>query len=437
MNEYQKKLCTAEEAVRHIGSGNRVVLGHAAGEPCLLVDAMVRNAGAFENVEVVHMVALGKGAYCLPQYEGVFRHNSLFAGGNTRPAIHEGRAVFTPCHFSRIPDLFSKEILPVDVALIKVSVPDEHGFCSFGVSVDYTKAAAENAKTVIAEVSSRMPRTLGDSFIHISDIDFCVESDEGPILLKPPVLTDKDEKIGKYIAGLIQDGDCLQLGIGAVPDAILGFLKDKKNLGIHSEMISDGVVDLVNCGVINGAMKNCHRGRMVVTFLMGTEKLYDFISNNPSIEMHPVNYTNDPAVIAKNDNMVSVNSALQADLTGQVVADTLGYRQYSGTGGQLDFIRGAASSKNGRSILAFHSTASKGKISRIVAHIDEGASVTTPRADTHFIVTEYGVADLRGKSVPERARALISIAHPNFREDLRRSFVEIYRIDPWKEISRF
>jgi 4-hydroxybutyrate CoA-transferase len=432
VHEYQRKLCSAEEAVKSIGSGDRVVLGHAAGEPRILVDAMVRNAEGLENVEIVHMVALGEGAYCLPRYAGVFRHNALFAGANTRTAIHEGRAVFTPCHFSRIPDLFSRGILPVDVALIKVSAPDAHGFCSFGVSVDYTKAAAENAKIVIAEVSSRMPRTLGDAFIHISEMDFCVKSDEGPILLKPPVLTEEDERIGRHIAGLIEDGDCLQLGIGAVPDAILGFLKDKKDLGIHSEMISDGVVDLVKSGVINGARKNCHRGRMVVTFLMGTEKLYDFIHNNPSIEMHPVDYTNHPEIIARNDNMVSVNSALQADLTGQVVSDTLGYRQYSGTGGQLDFIRGAAGSKNGRSILAFHATAAKGKVSRIVAHMDEGASVTTPRADTHYIVTEYGVADLRGKSIPERAKALIAIAHPDFREGLRRSFYEIYRMDPWK-----
>lgn len=424
---YKSKKVTAEEAVKHIKSGSRVVLGHASGEPMELVNAMVKNSAAYKDVEIVHMVALGKGEYCNPEYEGIFRHNALFAGAPTRKAIHEGRADFTPCHFSRIPSLFTEKILPVDVALIFVSVPDDHGFCSYGVSVDYTKAVAESASIVIAEVSKNMPRTYGDSFIHISEIDYIVETEAGPAILKPPVLTENDEKIGSYISTLIHDGDCMQLGIGAVPDAILSFLKTKKNLAIHSEMISDGVVDLVESGVINCSVKNFHPGKIIVTFLMGTEKLYRFADNNPMIEMYPVDYVNNPAVIAKNDNMVSVNSALQVDFTGQVVSDTIGYKQYSGTGGQLDFVRGAAWSKNGRSILAFHSTAAKGTLSKIVPHVDEGANATTPRPDTHYIVTEYGIADLRGKTVAQRAAALIKIAHPDFREKLMREYSEIYR----------
>lgn len=427
---YKSKKVTAEEAVKHIKPGSRVVLGHAAGEPMELVNAMVNNSAAYKNVEIVHMVALGRGEYCNPEFEGIFRHNALFAGGPTRKAINEGRADFTPCHFSRIPSLFTENVLPVDVALIKVSAPDEHGFCSYGVSVDYTKPAAESAKLVIAEVTPNMPRTYGSSFIHVSEIDYIIETEAGPAVLNPPVLTENDEKIGSYISTLISDGDCLQLGIGAVPDAILSFLKNKRNLGIHSEMISDGVVDLVESGVINCSRKNFHPGKIVVTFLMGTEKLYRFVDNNPMIEMYPVDYTNNPAVIARNDNMVSVNSALQVDFTGQVVSDTIGYKQYSGTGGQLDFVRGAAWSKNGRSILAFHSTAAKGTLSKIVAHVDEGANATTPRSDTHYIVTEYGIADLRGRSVAQRAAALIKISHPDFREKLEREYFEIYRGKP-------
>lgn len=424
---YKSRTVTADEAVKKIKTGDRVVFGHAAGEPKALVDALVRNASSFRNVEIVHMVAMGKGEYCNPEYSENFTHNALFAGGPTRKAIHEGRAIFTPCHFSRIPSLFQDKILPVDVVLIMLSQPDEHGYCSYGVSVDYTKPAAESAKIVIAEVTPNMPRTFGESVIHVSDIDYIVETESSPAILTPPELSENDEKIGKNIAELINDGDCLQLGIGAVPDAILSFLTDKKDLGIHSEMFSDGVVNLVEKGVINCSRKNFHPGRMIVTFLMGTEKLYKFANNNPLVEMYPVNYVNNPAVIARNDNMISVNSALQVDFTGQVVSDTIGYKQYSGTGGQLDFVRGAAWSNGGKSILAFSSTAAGGKLSRIVPHIDEGASVTTPRTDTHFIVTEYGIADLRGKSVVERGKSLIKIAHPDFRESLAKSFFEIYK----------
>lgn len=424
--KYKMKIVTASEAVSHIRSGDRVVVGHACGSPEVLLKAMAENRNAYKNVEVVHMVAMGPSEYCLPENSAHFVHNSLFAGANSRLAIAEGRAKFTPCHFSQIPRLFTEKILPADVTLCMVSPPDEHGYCSFGISVDYTKPAAESSQIVIAEMTPHMPRTLGDSFIHLSRIDYIVEADSKPLVLAPPKITPNDEKIGGYCAELIRDGDCLQLGIGAVPDAVLCFLKDKKDLGIHTEMFSDGVADLVEAGVITCARKNFHPGKMVATFFMGTEKLYRFVNNNPMVEMFPVDYTNNPAIVAKNDNMVSLNSALQVDLTGQVVSETIGYRQFSGTGGQVDFIRGAAWSKGGRSILAFHSTASGGKISRICSHIDEGASVTTPRTDVHFIVTENGIADLRGKSIPERAKSLIAIAHPDFRETLEKEFVKIY-----------
>ena len=423
---YKERLTTAEEAVTHIKSGDRVVVGHASGSPEILLKAMVDNKEAYENVEIVHMVSMGPSEYCLPENSAHFIHNSLFAGATSRKAIHEGRAIFTASHFSQIPRLFTEKILPVDVTLCMLSAPDEHGYCSFGISVDYTKPAAESSRIVIAEVTPHMPRTLGDAFIHVSDIDYIVECDSRPIEMQPPKIGPIDEAIGGYCAELIRDGDCLQLGIGAVPDSMLGFLKDKKDLGIHTEMFSDGVVDLVEAGVITCARKNFHPNKMVATFFMGTEKLYRFIHNNPKVEMFTVDYTNNPAIIARNDNMVSINSSLQIDFTGQAASESIGYKQFSGTGGQADFVRGAAWSKGGRSIIAFHSTAAKGELSRIVSHLDEGAIVTTTRTDVHYVVTEYGIAEMRGKSVPQRADALISIAHPDFRSDLRKEFSRMY-----------
>ena len=423
---YKSKLTTAEEAVSHIKSGDRVVNGHATGEPQELLRAIVANKESYQNVEIVHMVAMGKAEYCLPENARHFVHNSFFAGGTSRKAIEEGRAKFTPCHFSMIPSMFDTA-LPVDVTICLLSPPDEHGYCSFGISVDYTKPAAEKSRLVIAEVSPHMPRTLGHSFIHVSQIDHIVETETKPIVLNPAKINPVDEAIGRNCGELVRDGDCLQLGIGGLPDAVLASLKDKKDLGIHTEMFSDGVVDLFHQGVINCKKKNFHNGKMVATFFMGTEKLYNFVHNNPIVEMFPVDYTNNPSIISRNDNMVSINSAIQVDFTGQVVSDTIGYRQFSGSGGQLDFVRGAQWSKGGRSILAFSSTAAKGTVSRIVSHIDEGSSVTTPRTDVHYIVTEYGIANLRGKSVPERAKALISIAHPDFREELEREAARIYK----------
>jgi 4-hydroxybutyrate CoA-transferase len=414
--------------VQRIKRADRVVVGHACGSPETLLAALVENAEAYRDVEIVHMVAMGASAYCLPEMNGRFLHNSLFAGPATRNAIHEGRAYFTVSHFSRIPSLFKEGTLPVDVALCMVSPPDEHGFCSFGISVDYTKPAAESAHLIIAEVTPHMPRTLGDAFIHVSRIDCIVETGAKPIILQPPSITQADERIGAYCAELIKDGDCLQLGIGAVPDAMVGFLKDKKDLGIHTEMFSDSVVDLVEAGVITCAKKNLHPHKMVATFFMGTEKLYRFVHNNPMVQMFPVDYTNNPAIIAQNENMVSINSTLQVDLTGQAASESIGHRQFSGTGGQADYIRGAAWSKGGRSILAFHATAAGGTISRIVAVLDEGAVVTTTRSDIHFVVTEYGIADLRGRSLSDRARTLIRCAHPSFRDGLVEAFQRRYRL---------
>lgn len=419
---YKSKVITAEQAVGKIMSGNRVVTGHACAEPETIIEAMIKNKDAYKNVEIVHMVPMGKDEYTKVGMENNFKHNALFVGASTREAIAAGRADFTPCFFSKIPELFKNNYLPVDVALIQVSYPDEHGYCSFGVSVDYTKAAAECAKMVIAEVNKKMPRTMGDSFINVSDIDYIVESNHPIIELQQPKIGDIEKAIGENCASLVEDGSTLQLGIGAIPDAVLLFLKDKKNLGIHSEMISDGVVELVEAGVITGKAKTLHKGKIVVTFLMGSKRLYDFVDNNPAVEMYSVDYVNDPCVIAKNNKMVCVNSAIQVDLMGQVNAETIGATQFSGTGGQVDFIRGASMAKDGKSIIAMPSTACKGKVSRIKPMLDEGAAVTTLRNDIHYVVTEYGIAELKGKTLKERAKALINIAHPNFRNELIQEF---------------
>ncbi|NPV70275.1 MAG: acetyl-CoA hydrolase/transferase family protein [Firmicutes bacterium] len=418
-DEYRKRLCSAEDAARAIKPGNRVVVGHACGEPQVLTTAMVNRAAELENVEVVHMVAMGPAEYCKPEMAPHFRHNALFVGGSTRKAVNEGRADYTPCFFHEIPNLFREGYLPVDVALIQVSPPDASGFCSYGVSVDYTKPAADGAGYVIAQVNKHMPRTLGDSFIHVSDIDFIVEADSPLLELPRPEITPVERAIGENVASLVTDGSTLQLGIGAIPDAVLSFLKDKKDLGIHTEMFSDGVVELVEAGVVTCRKKSLHPGKMVCTFLMGTKKLYDFVNDNPMVSMYSVDYTNDPWVIAKNDNLVAINSTLQVDLQGQCCSESIGFRQYSGTGGQVDFIRGAGKAKNGRGVIAMPSTAGGGKYSRIVISLDQGAAVTTSRNDVDVVVTEYGIARLRGKCIKQRAQELIAVAHPDFRESLK------------------
>ena len=416
---YDTKIKDATEAVRVIESGQRVVIGHACGEPQALVAAMVKRKDELQAVEIVHMVAMGKAEYCLPEMEGHFRHNALFVGGSTRKAINEGRADFTPVFFSEIPSLFRDGYLPPDVALVQVSPPDQNGFCSLGVSVDYTLQALRSARTVIAQVNQFMPRTLGDSFVHVSELDIIVPFDEPLIELGKPKISEVEENIGRHVAELVPDGATLQLGIGAIPDAVLRFLTNKNDLGIHSEMFSDGVVDLYETGVINNKAKTLHPGKMLVTFLMGTRALYDFVHDNPVVEMHSVDYTNNPYIIGQNERLTAINSALQVDLCGQVCADSIGYRQFSAVGGQVDFVRGARLSRGGKSIIALPSTAAGGKISRIALHLDEGAGVTTSRNDVDYVVTEYGIAGLRGKTVRQRANALIEIAHPQFREELR------------------
>jgi 4-hydroxybutyrate CoA-transferase len=418
---YDSRLIPAEEAVRQIKSGDRVSVAHAVGEPSHILDAMVANREAYRDVEIVHMVPMGKAEYAQPGMEAYFRHNAVFVGAKTRKTIQDGHGDVTPCYFSQIPLLWSRT-LPLDVALIHVSTPDEHGYCSLGVSVDYSKHAVEQAKIVIAQVNAHMPRTLGDSFVHVSQMDHIVAHDEPILTLSPPKISDVERAIGENCASLVRDGDCLQLGIGAIPDAVLLFLKEKKDLGIHTEMFSDGVVELVEAGVINNSKKNFNKGKMVACFLMGTQKLYDFVNNNPMVSMHPTTYTNDPYIAGQNDNLVSINSCVQVDLLGQVCSESVGTTQISAVGGQVDFVRAAAISKGGRSIIAMPSTAKGGTVSKVVPILDEGAMVTTNRYDVEYIVTEFGVANLKYRTTRDRARKLIDIAHPNFREELKAAF---------------
>ncbi|MFX0179604.1 MAG: acetyl-CoA hydrolase/transferase family protein [Candidatus Hodarchaeota archaeon] len=424
-DDYSQKCTSKEEAILNIESGNRVVFGHAAGEPIVLVDELVRQKDRLQNVEIVHMVPLRGCEYCLPEMKQNFRHNSLFAGAGTREAIKEGRADYTPTYFSEIPRLFRDNILPVDVALIQLSPPDEEGYMSYGVSVDYTVQATKSSKIVIAEVNRQMPRTKGAN-IHISDIDYIVETDRPLIEIPLPKITEVEERIGRNIASLIPDKANLQLGIGGIPDAALKFLQEKKDLGIHTEMFSDGVVELYEKGVITNKYNNLHPGKFIATFLMGTKKLYQFVDNNPNVEMHTVDYTNNVMIAGKVKNLISINSALEVDLFGQVCADTLGYQQYSGVGGQVDFVRASSLSLGGKSIIALPSSNKKGTISRIVTKLNEGACVTTSRNDVHYVVTEYGIANLRGNTIHQRANALINIAHPNFRDQLKEDFYKIF-----------
>ena len=416
--EYRGKCVSATRALQAVESGQRVVLGHAAGEPRVLVEELVRQANRLRGVEVVHMVPLYDCAYARREHAASFRHNALFVGTGSRDAVNDGRADYTPCFFSEIPRLFREGILPVDVALIQVSPPDARGYMSFGVSVDYTLQAAASARFTIAEVNPRMPRTHG-SFIHVSEVDAVVEVDYPLPEIPRPVITDVEEKIGANIACLVPDGATLQLGIGAIPDAALKFLGDKKDLGIHTEMFSDGVVDLWRQGVVTNRFNTLNPGKFTATFLMGTRCLYDFVHDNPAVNMKPVDYTNSVLVAGGLEKLVSINSALEIDLMGQVCSEMIGPKQFSAVGGQVDFVRAASASPGGKSIIAFPSTGKNGTVSRIVAELSRGACVTTSRADVHFVVTEHGIADLRGKSVRQRAEALIDIAHPKFREALR------------------
>ena len=421
---YKEHTMTPEEAVSKIQDGDRVMLGHAVGEPIIFQRTMARMAEQFHNVEVAHMVYLGSGEYLQPGMESHFRHNALFVGAPARKAIAENRADYTPAFFSDVPIMIRNGELPIDVFAFTCSPPDEKGFVSIGLSCDYGWQAIKSAKTVIAEVNPNMPRTFGESFVHVTDIDGFMCSWEPLPESKPGKISDEDRQIGKYIADLVHDGDCLQLGIGAVPDAVLSFLGDKKNLGIHSEMISDGVLPLLESGVINGQAKQRDVGRVCVTFLMGSRKLYDYVDNNPIIKMLPVDVCNNPAVISQNDNVVSINSCVQVDLQGQVCAEAIGLRQISGIGGQMDFVRGAILSKGGRSIIALHSATKDLSESKIVPTITTGGPVTTSRCDVNYIVTEYGVAQLRGQTLRERAKRLIAVAHPKFRPELAEEYAK-------------
>ncbi len=425
---YKEHLFTPAQAVQQIKSGQRVVVAHACGEPSIILDALVANAAQYENVEIIHMVAMGKAAYCQPQYDKNFHHNAFFLGGSTRAAAAEGRVDFTPVYFSEIPGLLREDLRP-NVTLLQCSPPDAHGYVSLGVSVDYTKPAAEASDLVIAQVNQNMPRTLGDSFLHVTQIGCLVEADTPVIELAPPKIGDVERAIGENVASLVRDGDTLQLGIGAIPDAVLLFLKEKNDLGIHTEMFSDGVVELVEAGVITNKAKTLHRGQSVATFLMGTRRLYDYVNNNPAVAMYPVDYVNDPYVIGQNDNLVSINSCVQVDIMGQVVSTSAGLRQISGVGGQVDFVRGANLSKGGRAIMAMPSTTGKGKISKIVPFLDQGSAVTTTRNEVNYVITEYGIAKLKGKSLRQRAEALIRIAHPDFRDELTAEFRRRYPRD--------
>ena len=414
---YKERCVTAAEAVSHIQSGSRVVTGHAAGEPEYLIRALMADAKRLENVEIVHMVPLGKSEYARPEMAGHFRHNALFVGSSTRNAVMEGRADYTPCFFFEVPRLF-ETTMPVDAALVTVTPPDEEGNCSLGVSVDYTQAAVKAAAMVIAQVNENMPKTHGNCKVHVSEIDYFVLHNEPIIELPPPKIGEIEKAIGQNCAKLIADGDTLQLGIGAIPDAVLLFLKDKKDLGIHSEMFSDGVVELYQAGVITNTKKTVNPGVMTAAFLMGTKKLYDFVDDNPEVEMAPVDYVNNPFTVMQLDHVVSINSCVQVDLMGQVASESIGDVQISGIGGQVDFVRGVSMAKHGRSIIAIASTAAKGTVSKIVPELTGQTPISTSRNDVDYIVTEYGIAHLRGKTLKERAKALIHIAHPDFKQEL-------------------
>lgn len=417
MQRYPEKAFSAAQAVLGVAHGNRVFIGSGAGEPQSLVEAL-SGRNDLADTELIHIMTLGVAPYATPKLDARFRHNAFFIGNNVRSAVAECRADYTPIFLSEVPALFREGRIVLDYALIQVSPPDEHGYCSFGVATDIVKSAAESANVVVAEVNSNAPRALGDCFIHVRDIDAMVPSDE-PILEAPQGVPDKlSELIAKNIADLIEDGATLQLGIGSIPDAVLHFIGDRRDLGIHTEMFSDGVIDLVEKGVITNAKKSLHRGKIIASFVLGSRRLYDFIDNNPMVEFHPTEYTNDPFLIAQNDNMVAINSALEVDLTGQVCADSLGTMFYSGIGGQVDYVRGASRSKNGKAIIALPSTAQGGEFSRIVTTLKPGAGVVTSRGDVHYVVTEFGTAYLHGKSIRERAMALIQIAHPKFRSSL-------------------
>jgi acyl-CoA hydrolase len=412
------RIVSPAEAVAGIRSGERIYVQCAAATPSVLLDALVARAPELEDVSVVHLHVEGPGPHLKPEMARHFRHRALFIGPNARQAVNDGRADFVPVFLSDVPRLFNRGMLPLDAVFVNATPPDAHGFCSLGTSVEAMHAAVNAAKTVIVQFNVAMPRTLGESFIHVDDIDLAVEVDIPPYQYETGVIGDVERRIGEYVADLVPDGATIQLGIGGIPAATALALRDKRDLGVHTEMFTDVVVDLVEAGVVTGARKERNKGKLVVAFMMGTQRLYDFVHDNPMVEMRSVDFTNDTHVIRSFSRMVAINSAIEIDLTGQVVADSIGHRLYSGVGGQMDFIRGAGLAPEGRAIIALPSTGSDGKVSRIVASLREGAGVVTTRAHVRTVATEYGVAELWGRSVRERARDLIAIAHPDFRDVL-------------------
>lgn len=418
IDDYKAKLCTAQEAVSHIRSGDWVWISGNAAAPFPLMEALAARAGELTNVTLSHVLLMGDDPLSKPGMGNAFHHNSLFVGPADRASVNDGRSAYVPIHLHMIPKSIRSGTIRVDVAMIQCSPPDDHGFMSLGLEVLAQKAAVEMAKTVIVMVNDKMPRTLGDSFLHVSRASHVFECSLPLLELTGKPATEVEKKIGAIIAEMIPDGATLQLGIGGIPDAVLSLLEGKKDLGIHTEMISDGLMRAMEQGIITGNRKTLHSGKVVSTFILGTRGLYDFVHDNPLFEMHPVEHTNDPFIIAQNDNMIAINSALEVDLTGQVCSDSIGPYIYSGFGGQLDFIRGAAASKGGKPIIALPATAKQGSLSRIVPKLKLGSGVVTTRADVHHVVTEFGAVNLWGKNLQERARDLIGIAHPDFREML-------------------
>ena len=428
LSQYQPRVTTAEEAVKVIGSGRRVFLTGNCSVPQKLLSALVARAGELTDVEITQVLTMGDAPHAAPGLEKHLRINTLFISDNVRAAVNEGRGDFTPCFLSEVPLLFRNGHLPVDVALIHVSPPDEHGFCSLGIEAGLVKTPAQVAKVVIAEVNEQMPRTLGDSFIHISKINYAIPVNYPLAEMHMSDTNETAMQIGRHVADLVEDASTLQLGIGTIPNSVLGLLNDRRDLGIHTELFSDGVMELVQRGVITNEKKTLHQGKIVAGFIIGSHALYAWVDDNPIVELHPTEYVNDPFVIAQNDKMVSINSAIEVDLTGQVCSDSIGPRLYSGVGGQVDFIYGASRSKGGKPIIALPSMAvmkDGTKVSKIVAMLKQGAGVVTTRNHVHFVVTEYGVARLYGKTIRQRARALIDVAHPAFREELEKKAFEL------------
>jgi acyl-CoA hydrolase len=423
-NDYRSRIVSADEAAAHVQSGQRVYIHNGCAEPIELVKALTRRGPSLRNVELLHLATMGIADYSLPEYEGHFRTNALFVGGNVRRAIQEGRGDYTPVFLSEIDGLFSSGALLIDVALLQCTPPDSYGFMSLGTSIDVTMAVAQCARHVIVEINDQMPRTLGDAFLHVNRVDAFIETSHPLSEYPQHQVTEQHRAIARNVAGLIPDGATIQTGIGGIPEATLALLGNHKDLGIHSEMVPDGAIDLIRAGVVNGERKTLHPNKVIAGFVLGSKRLFDFIDNNPMFEFHPTAYCNDPVVIARNDRMVAINSAIEVDLTGQVCSDSMGQTVYSGIGGQVDFLRGAARAKGGVPIIALPSTAKNGTVSRIAMMLQPGAGVVTSRGDVHYVVTEHGVAYLHGKTLRQRAEALIQVADPKFRGELESFAIE-------------